>query len=576
MINTFGMKIGITISTIMMSVSHVSANEDAFPPKSVDLILTHAQVKTPEGWTEAMAIRDGVIVALGSHTMVIALRGEKTEVIDLEGQTVLPGFHDMHVHPLVGGVNERRCKVLQGSTLQETQAKVKSCVQGVPTGKWIIGGQWDVSALGQVPDRGMLDVVSATHPILLRDTSGHSAWANTLALKRAGITKDSKDIESGIIERDASGNPTGILREGAINLVQKHIPLPTEKDLKAGLIWAIKNMLSYGITAYNEASLGMIAGIKKEAKLYSELADEGLIKQHTRLCMYWSPKDMDVEEVIVARNLYGRERLALDCIKIFLDGVPTDSQTAAMMEDYQGVKKGTGDAASSKGMLLIDQGKLNEAVIRFDNMGLTVKFHAAGDAAVHVGLNAIAAARSVNGFSGQRHSVGHCTFIAKADLDRARMLGATFEMSPYLWTPSPINDDITSAVGEPRINRAWPVRDALEAGALVVPGSDWAVVPSVNPWIAVEALVTREKSGGSKKSFGKGQTITLTQALDLFTVNSAKHMGRSDQVGSIEVGMLADVIVVEKNPFKVPVTELHKMKVKMTFINGEKLFESKM
>ncbi len=542
---------------------------------AIDLIMTNGQIRTPSGWAEAIAIRDGVIMAVGNNNKIAAMGSEKTEFVDLDDQTVLPGFHDMHVHPLYGGIGEIQCKILQGSNLKETQQKVKSCADNKAAGKWITGGQWDASALGGIPDRTMLDVVTPNNPILLNDTSGHSGWANTRAIEIAGITKDTPDPEGGIIERDKAGNPTGVFRESAIELVRIHIPPPTDAEIKASLKWAINNMLSYGITSYNEASLGFVAGVRREAEIYAALADEGFIKQRIRLCLTWFPGGEEIEEVITNRNLYARDRLSPDCVKIFLDGVPTDSHTAAMLDDYMGTIEGRTDEASRKGMLLVDQDILDKALIRFDKMGMTVKFHAAGDAAVRAGLNAIEAARSTNGFSGQLHNVGHCTFISKKDISRARTIGATFEMSPYLWTPSPINDDITSAIGEPRISRVWPVREALESGALVVPGSDWAVVPSVNPWIAVESLVTREMAGGSKKSFGKDQAITLEQAINMFTVNSAKHMGMSDKVGRIEVGMLADIIVVEKNPFKIPATELHKTKVKMTFINGEKLFEAK-
>ena len=541
---------------------------------AADLIMTNGQVKTSSGWAEAIAIQDGVITAIGTSKDITEQRGKETKVIDLNGQTLLPGFHDMHVHPLYGGIGEIQCKILQGSNLTQTQAKVKSCAEGLPTGKWITGGQWDASAIGEAPNHAMLDVVTPNNPILLNDTSGHSAWVNKKAMEIAHITKDTPNPEGGIIERDAKGNPTGVFRESAIELVRQFIPAPSKEDIKTSLKWAINNMLSYGITAYSEASLGFVAGLKNEAEIYAELADEGEIKHRTRLCLTWFPDSEELEDVLSKRNLYARDRLSPDCIKIFLDGVPTDSHTAAMLDDYKGTIEGRTDKASRKGMLLVQQDVLNKAVTRFDKMGMTVKFHAAGDAAVHAGLNAIAAARAANGFSGQMHNVGHCTFVAKADIARARDMGATFEMSPYLWTPSPINDDITAAIGEPRMNRVWPIRDAIESGALVVPGSDWAVVPSVNPWIAVESLVTREKAGGSTESFGKDQAITLSQAIDMFTVNSAKHMGRSNKVGRIEVGMLADVIVVEKNPFKVPVTELHKTKVTMTFINGEKLYDA--
>jgi predicted amidohydrolase YtcJ len=236
--------------------------------------------------------------------------------------------------------------------------------------------------------------------------------------------------------------------------------------------------------------------------------------------------------------------------------------------------KGRDDEASRKGLLMVPQEVLNQAVTRFDAMGLTVKFHAAGDAAVRAGLNAIEAARRANGFSGRLHDVGHCTFVASQDIGRARPMGATFEVSPYLWGPTPINDDITAAVGPRRIERVWPVRDMITAGALVVPGSDWAVVPSVSPWIGLETLVTREVPGGSPNSFGKSQAITLEQAFRMYTENAARHVGAGDRLGRIERGMLADLVVVDRDPFEIPIRAVHATRVERVFIGGEQVFEA--
>src|SRR5882762_9542577 len=207
-----------------------------------------------------------------------------------------------------------------------------------------------------------------------------------------------------------------------------------------------------------------------------------------------------------------------------------------MLEPYHGAVQGRSDEASRKGMLLVKQDVLDEAVARFDRLALTVKFHAAGDAAVRAGLNAIEAARKANGFSGVLHDVGHCTFVAKGDIRRARAIGATFEVSPYLWGPSPINDSITQAVGPELIKRVWPIREMIDAGAQVVPGSDWSVVPSVNPWIAVESLITRERPGGSADSFGKSEAISRKEAIDLFTVNAARHLHMEGKLGQVAVG----------------------------------------
>lgn len=544
------------------------------PSGTVDLIMTHGRIKTPTGWAEALAIRDGVIVAVDTAATVEALRVPETQVLDLGGATVLPGLHDVHVHPLFGGLSERVCRIAQGSNLQETQERVKACAEKARPGEWITGGQWDASAIGQAPNRAMLDAVTRDHPVLLDDTSGHSSWSNSKALELAGVTKDTANPRGGIIERDAAGEPTGVLREEAIELVRKHVPAPTDQEVRSALAWSLNEMLSFGITSYTEASVGFSAGAEKELNAYAALADAGAIKQRVQLCLTWVPGNEASEHVIAFRNLYARDRVSPDCVKIFLDGVPTDSHTAAMLQPYVGTVAGREDEASRSGLLLVEQSTLDEAVTRFDRMGLTVKFHAAGDAAVRAGLNAIAAARKSNGFSGQMHNVGHCTFVAKEDIARARAIGATFEVSPYLWGPSPINNDISAAVGDEIIKRVWPVREMIESGALVVPGSDWAVVPSVNPWIGIETLVTRQEPGGSETTFGKDEAISLDQAIELFTVNAARQIGMADRVGRIEPGMLADVVVLDKDPFAVPITQVHQVKVKLTFIGGEKVFDA--
>jgi predicted amidohydrolase YtcJ len=288
----------------------------------------------------------------------------------------------------------------------------------------------------------------------------------------------------------------------------------------------------------------------------------------------WAAGSAEAESVIQRRNLFARERIRPDCVKIFLDGVPTDGHTAAMLEPYADSVAGRRDDASRYGLLLVKQDVLNAAVTRFDSMGLTVKFHAAGDAAVRAGLNAIAAARAANGFSAQMHDVGHCTFVSKEDIARARGIAATFEVSPYLWGPTPINDSITAAVGPELIQRVWPVREMIDSGALVVPGSDWSVVPSVNPWVGIETLVTREIPGGSIRSFGKGEAISVAEAMDLFTVNAARQERTANQVGRLDLGMLADMIVVDQDPYAVAPTRLHDTHVRMTFINGEKVYDA--
>ncbi|WP_055698543.1 amidohydrolase [Streptomyces silaceus] len=539
-----------------------------------DTILVGGQVRTSSGWADGLAVRAGVIEAVGGRDDVLRRRGPDTRVVDLAGDTVLPGLHDLHVHPIYAGVRERRCKVPQGSSLDATLRIVAEHVSRAAPGAWVLGGQWDAFALGGTPDRTLLDAVSPDHPVILEDTSGHSSWANSAALRAAGIHSGTPDPLGGFFERDAAGHPSGIQRETAADLLAASAPKPTDEEVEAALEWALDEMLSYGITSFTEAAVGFTAGPQAELRAYTRLAARRAIRQHVRLCLVWSPYDPLCEDVIAHRNLYASDHLAPDCVKIFLDGVPTDSHTAAMIDPYKDTEEGRDDAAGRYGMLAIAPAVLDEAVTRFDRMGITVKFHAAGDAAARAALDAIEAARTANGHGPHMHNVGHCSFVTKSDIERAARIGATFEVSPYLWRPSPICSDITAAVGLEAVERAWPVREMLEARALVVAGSDWCVVPSVNPWAALESLVTRQEPGGSADSLGPSQAITLEQAFDLFTVNSARQEGMTHRVGRIEPGMLADIVVVDRNPFAVPITQVHRTEVRMTFVEGAPVFEA--
>jgi predicted amidohydrolase YtcJ len=332
-------------------------------------------------------------------------------------------------------------------------------------------------------------------------------------------------------------------------------------------------MLSYGITSFTVASVR-----KPDISVLSALSAEGLLKQRVRGCIVWNAapaeQNRDSEDMISTRARYAQPRFATDCVKIFLDGVPTESHTGAMLEPYADAHAGAGDQRPEKGILMIPQDVLDRVVARFDREGLNVKFHAAGDAAVRAAIDAVAVARRINGYGGAMHDVGHSTFVSRADIPRVRELHMSWEFSPYIWYPTPIAAvDVRKAVGDERMKRWVPIREAIDTGALVAVGSDWSVVPSVNPWLGMETLVTRQMPGGSGETLGEQERITLHEAFRLFTENGAALMRQRDKVGSIELGMHADLVVTASNPFEVPITRLHATEVRMTFIDGEKVFD---
>ena len=527
-----------------------------------DLILERGEIYSGGGWAGAVAIKDGVIVAVGTVDAMEPWRSAQAARIDLKGAAVLPGLHDSHVHPLSAGQTELGCKFAQGTPGPQVIAAVKKCASSRAKGEWILGGQWDASSFGKEPlHRRLLDQVAPDNPVVLTDISLHSMWLNSKALQLAGITAKTPDPDGGVIERDAKGEPTGIVRETARVIVRRAIPPYTAEQNAKALSWSLSRMLSYGITSLTDATTD-----ESGLQAYAMLADRGLLKQRITACMISGSMATSGADFIARRNLYARERFAPTCIKMYLDGVPTEGHTASMVEPYA--------HSDGNGMLIIPQEQLNAEAIRLDAEGFTMKMHAAGDGAVRAALNAIEAARKANGFTGQLHTIAHNSFVQMSDISRARAIAATFEFSPYIWSPNPIIPDIVKAVGEERMKRWIPVKDALDAGAATVAGSDWAVVPSVDPWAAIETLVTRQKPGGGGAMLGADERITVKQAVDLFTVNAAAQERARTRLGSLERGMLADLIVLDRNPLRIPVTQIHDTKVTLALIQGEVVYRA--
>lgn len=551
-----------------LALAAIGSVVEARPAAQTDVLFINGNIYTPSGWRSAMEVRDGQIARVGTARQAKQWRANAKRVIDLNGKTILPGLYDMHVHPVLQAKgNEGACRIPQDADGPKLLGIVANCVKAAKPGEWVTGAQWQASLLQGTPiTAATLDRISPNNPVMLFDVSGHSVWANSLALAAAGIGDSTPNPEGGIIERDANGKPTGILRETAGRMVTTKIPPQPQGQTLRNMRQLLSMFSGFGVVGYVEAM-----AYQDDLEVYAALADQGQLKQRVQACIAFSESGRPnpaFEQTVKNRARYARKTFNPNCIKVFADGVPTESHTAAMLDDYQAGQPN----APAKGLLLFDPERMAGLVTGWDRQGITVMFHAAGDRSVRAALDAIQAARTINGPNGPIHQVGHSTFIAAADLPRFKALNTSVEFSPYLWDPQPINDDITSAVGVPRIDRVWPIKEGFAAGALVIAGSDWAVVPTPNPWIGIETAITRRNPGGSARSFGLQEAITLPQAIDMFTINAARRMGIDRYAGSLVSGKSADFVILDRNPFQIPVTEIHTIEPVETWIAGERVF----
>lgn len=558
--------------------SSIEAQNDG--AKTAQLLLTNGRIYTmnpDQPWADAIAVSDGRIVAVGSSGDLAAYAGADTERIDLGGKLVLPGINDGHSHPVWGGVKSLfQCNFPFSATPQDIQDAITTCVADQPDALWIQGGQWTSNFFvdNDVPSpRKLLDAVSGDKAVLLRDDSGHNIWANSKALKLMGIDKDTPDPKGGYYPRDPeTGEPNGLMIE-AFAVARNVVPDWSQEQYNAAAMEAVTRANEFGITGMKDASAEA-----NEVAAYYALEQAGELSVHVATSLYAPAEDgsnkLDIEMFKFLREQFGTERINTSCVKIFLDGVPTASRTAAMLEPY--TPENPGDEPVY-GDLHVEAERLSQVVTELDKLGFTIKIHTAGDRAVRVALDAIEAARIANGDSGLRHELSHTEYIDPADLPRFASLNVVAGFTPYIWWPSPITDSIMEAVPAPRNAQVWPTRDLLDSGALLLAGSDWpSAVPDMNPWPGMEALISRaDPFGIYPGTLWEEQKITLEEALKIYTLNGAKALDIEQKTGSIEVGKSADLIVLHQNLFDIPVEDISETRIDQTWFEGQLVFSSR-
>jgi predicted amidohydrolase YtcJ len=541
----------------------------ASPELAADVVFRGGVVYTLDAarsTAEAAAVRGGRIVAVGGAAEIGKLVGPQTEVVELNGGMLLPGFHDAHVHPVSAGIEELGCGLYDAQTVEEVLAKVRSCAE--QGSGWLVGGGWSLALFPPDgnPRKKLLDDIVPDRPVYLVGVDGHSSWVNSAALKEAGISASTPNPPLGVIEREADGEPTGTLRESAAELVSKLVP-PVDPAIAAdALHHAIEEANGFGITSLIEASAG-----KRELDAYKALADAKRLNVRVLISIVHDPAstetDSEFEQLIATREQYRSARVQPDAVKIFVDGV-LEGETAALLEPYL-------DRPGYLGPLNYEPGPLAELVKRIDGMGMQVHMHAIGDRAVRVGLDAIAAARAADGPGQWTHHIAHLQLIDPADLPRFKELNvaANFQ-SVWAYPDAYITDLNKPVVGEDRVNRMYPIGSALRAGAMIVGGSDWNV-SSLNPLDAIQVAVTRKDPDGKiPLVLNANEAVDLPTMLAAYTINVARLMRQDTNTGSIETGKAADLIVVDRNLLTLPPDQIRTARVQRTLLEGETVYRA--
>ena len=546
---------------------------------SADLVFVNGAVYTVDAarrWANAVAVTDGEIVAVGTDAEVRRRAGEDTEIVDLEGRMLLPGFQDAHAHPPSSGLDLLRCNLSEEYSLAAYERIVAEYAAANPNEEWIAGSGWSMDVFeGGNPSKEALDRVVPDRPVRLWSRDGHSAWVNSLALEIAGVTSDTPDPPDGWIVRDERGEPAGALHEGACDLVEKHVPEPTAEDWLAGLRTAQTYLHSLGITAWQDAIVG---GHYPTLDPYLSFARSGELTARVVGALWWNRHrgHEQIDDLVAQRERGRAGRFRATSVKIMQDGV-IENGTAAVLDPYLDAD---GRPTENRGRSFVDPEELKAAVTRLDAEGFQVHVHAIGERAVREALDAFQSARETNGANDHRHHIAHIQVIHPEDVPRFRELGVTANAQPLWAVHEGQMDHLTIPfLGPERWTWQYPFGSLVRSGTRVAMGSDWAV-SSPNPLWEMHVAVNRisppeyQYGEGNAEPFLPEERLDLPTAIAGFTINSAFVNHLDDLTGSIEVGKRADLVVLDRNPFEHPEDRIAEARVVRTLVDGQRVFDA--
>ncbi len=552
----------------------------AFTAEKADRVLRGGAIYTvnaARSWAEALAIRGDKIIFVGSDSEVDAYIGPGTSVIELAGRMVLPGFQDSHIHPVSAMLKTQMCNLTGLPGRAAYLEKIRQCVKDDPDSDWLMGAGWSHAYFDDDnrPDKKLLDAIVSDRPITLSSYDGHSVWANSRAMELSGIDASTADPAAGIIERYAgSREPIGLFLEGpAIKLILKAKPAYTDQDRFEALMDVQSYLNGLGITSVTDAWVDVNnEGATGTIPAYQRAAAENRLTLRVVAALYWQPNGgmQQLEQMKQIRSATKFANFRADSVKIWQDGV-MHTHTARLLADYS-------DRPGERGLSMFEPARLNRIVAALDKEGFQVHIHADGDGALRESLDAFAFAQQSNGKRDSRHQVAHLELVDPADIPRLRELGVIANVQP-MWSTSRayISDLINVKLGEKRKRWMEINRSFLAAGVMVAYGSDWFVT-SPNPMDLIEAAVTRIRPAlpledkRTAKPMLPGEEVTIGDAIASYTINGAYAARQDGTTGSLEVGKLADIVVLDKNLFAVEPVRISETRVVLTFLGGQLVY----
>lgn len=541
-------------------------------PAAASLVLKNGFIYTVDGQrtvAEALAVKDGKIIYIGSNGEAGRYIGKGTEMIDLGGRMVLPGFIDSHCHPAYGAAHELFDVMFTGlNSIAEYQKAIRDFAAKHPDAKFIKGRGWKNTLFGKTgPDKRIIDEIIPDIPVALDDEGGHATWVNSLTLKLAGITKETKDLRGGVIERDPlSGEATGTLREGAAHLVSDLFPDYTVEQLMQAVEAYQKMAAAFGITTAHDATVDVNGN---DFNAYKNLEKEDRLAMRFRASLFVDPKKgLDqVDQLIAERAKNSGPLFQANGAKVYIDGV-VEGSTAYLKEPYKHLPNFRGEPRW-------DTDKLKEMCVALDKNKFQIHVHSIGDAATAMTLDAFAFAAKKNGKRDSRNLITHIQLVDPQDILRFKELGVVAVPQPYWFMKDDYYYNLqVPYLGQKRADEEYPMESFFKAGVVVASSSDYAVTIPCDPLHAIQIGITRSILGVSdpKEILWPEERATLDQMIASFTINGAYANFLENTTGSIEVGKAADLIVLDKNLFFMSADKISEAKVILTFFAGKKVF----